>query len=319
MTAKPEFVVSLDFELLWGVRDHLDRRSYGQNILGARQAIPRILEIFQRFDIRATWATVGLLFCRTRDELMASLPPSELRPRYANTGLSNYIYLRELGQNEEQDPYYFGGSIVDQIAQCPGQEIATHTFSHFYALEEGSTVEAFSADLEAAKKTAEMRNLVLRSIVFPRNQYSDAHVEVCRSRGITAWRGNPKNWAYQPNSVKAQTLPRRGLRLLDAFSGVLGSHTYAPETGPFRNVPASLFLRPCTGILSKFHAVHIATIKRGLSQAAKMGKGYHLWWHPHNFGLNLEENMAALTDVVSHYDQLRNEHGMVSRNMCGVA
>lgn len=32
-----QFVISLDFELLWGVRDHSDKHAYGQNILGARE------------------------------------------------------------------------------------------------------------------------------------------------------------------------------------------------------------------------------------------------------------------------------------------
>lgn len=86
------FVISLDFELLWGVRDHADRQSYGQSVLGGRQAIPRMLELFAKNGIRATWATVGFAFCETRDELMASLPHAELRPRYLNQSLSNYTY-----------------------------------------------------------------------------------------------------------------------------------------------------------------------------------------------------------------------------------
>ena len=48
------FVISLDFELLWGVRDHCDRQSYGANVLGARQAIPRMLDLFAETDVRAT-------------------------------------------------------------------------------------------------------------------------------------------------------------------------------------------------------------------------------------------------------------------------
>ena len=40
-----QFVISLDFELLWGVRDHSDKQSYGQNVLGAREAVPRIREL----------------------------------------------------------------------------------------------------------------------------------------------------------------------------------------------------------------------------------------------------------------------------------
>ena len=103
-----EFVISLDFELLWGVRDHADRESYGRNILGGREAIPRILDLFERHGIRATWATVGFLFAEDKDELLASLPPEELRPTYAQDALSNYRYLGEVGQNERQDPYSFG-------------------------------------------------------------------------------------------------------------------------------------------------------------------------------------------------------------------
>lgn len=74
-------MISLDFELLWGVRDHADRDSYGRNVLGAREAIPRILEMFEKHGISATWATVGFLFCESRDELMEILPPPRPAPR----------------------------------------------------------------------------------------------------------------------------------------------------------------------------------------------------------------------------------------------
>lgn len=53
-TVSGAFVISLDFELLWGVRDHADRSSYGRNILGGRAAIPRMLDLFERHGVRAT-------------------------------------------------------------------------------------------------------------------------------------------------------------------------------------------------------------------------------------------------------------------------
>ena len=55
------FVISLDYELMWGVRDHTTRESYGPNVLGAREAIPAMLDLFQRRGIRVTRATVGLV------------------------------------------------------------------------------------------------------------------------------------------------------------------------------------------------------------------------------------------------------------------
>src|SRR5262245_13071649 len=55
-------VISLDFELHWGVRDKRPvDGSYRENLLGAREAIPRMLDLFEEFGIAATWATVGFL------------------------------------------------------------------------------------------------------------------------------------------------------------------------------------------------------------------------------------------------------------------
>src|SRR5713226_8091072 len=56
------FVISLDFELLWGVRDNRTIADYGANILGGREVIPALLDLFAERNIACTWATVGLLF-----------------------------------------------------------------------------------------------------------------------------------------------------------------------------------------------------------------------------------------------------------------
>jgi len=49
------FVISLDFELLWGVRDKRTVADYGANILGVRRVIPAIA----RF-IRGSWRRLYL-------------------------------------------------------------------------------------------------------------------------------------------------------------------------------------------------------------------------------------------------------------------
>jgi len=310
-----ELVISLDFELLWGVRDHADREGYGRNILGAREAIPRILDLFARHGIHATWATVGFLFCENKDELMAALPPTALRPRYANAALSAYRYLSEVGADEVRDPYYFGASLIDRIVKTPGQEIGTHTLSHFYCLEDGSATDAFAADLRAAIAVATRKGITIRSIVFPRNQYAPPHLDICRQMGITAYRGNPAAWAYRPGKGTEQTSLRRALRLVDAHSGILGAQTYRPDTATFANVPASQFLRPCTGRLARIHPAHLRALKAGMTKAAREGLGYHLWWHPHNFGRDLEANLRGLTQLLETFERLRDAHGMRSRAM----
>ncbi len=314
------FVISLDFELMWGVRDSTDRDSYGACLLGARNAVPRMLDLFAENDLRATWATVGFLFCESRDELIASLPKPELRPRYKNTVVSNYSYLNEVGRNEQEDPYYYASSLVKRIAETPGQEIGTHTLSHYYCLEDGQTLENFEADIRAAQQLAQRRGITLRSIVFPRNQYGLQHLNVCARLGLTAFRGNPQGWAFTPSKSTEQTLTRRALRLADAYSGVLGSQTFLVQSNTsLANVSASRYMRPKRGLTGQFHALHLRTILRGMTTAAERGESYHLWWHPHDFGLDQEANMAGLRMIVAHFRDLQQRNGMTSRCMADFA
>ena len=52
-----------------------------------------------------------------------------------------------------------------------------------------------------------------------------------------------------------------------------------------------------------------------MTHAAKNNLVFHLWWHPHNFGINLEKNMSFLLKIIRHYKKLENEYGMISLNM----
>ncbi len=309
------FTISLDLELLWGVRDHSTKDSYGANILGGRKAVPLMLDLFSEFGIRATWATVGALFAETKEELLAFAPNPDLRPAYSQTALSNYNYLDEIGENEASDPYYFAPSLVKKIQQTEGQEIATHTYSHYYCLEPGQTPQAFAADIQAAVDIAAAKGIKMSSIVFPRNQYAQTHIDICADLGITNIRRNPDHWAYSPQSGLGETKIRRAARLADAFSGALGAHLYPLAPDSHSQYPASRFLRPNAGRLSVFHPLHVVVIKRNLTKAARRGQGFHLWWHPHNFGMNLENNLHSLRNILQHYHMLSSAYGMQSKSM----
>ena len=95
------FVISLDFELLWGVRDKRTIADYGANIRGVRDVVPALLDLFAGRSIACTWATVGLLFFATNKAMLAGLPAR--KPRYANPRISSYHYLAEVGADEEHD------------------------------------------------------------------------------------------------------------------------------------------------------------------------------------------------------------------------
>ncbi len=83
-----KFVISLDFELMWGVRDKKTIEGYGPNILGVHQMMPTLLNIFHRFEINATFATVGLLFFENKSQIITHLP--DRKPGYRNKNLSPY-------------------------------------------------------------------------------------------------------------------------------------------------------------------------------------------------------------------------------------
>src|SRR6187402_3567822 len=134
MIQNPIFTISLDFELMWGVRDHRTIDDYGQNILGARKAIGEMLKLFDKYDIHVTWATVGLLFYDDKKTLLGDLPTK--LPSYTKQVYSPYPSLDGIGENEQSDPYHFGLSLIKQIQAVPFQEISTHTYSHYYCLEE---------------------------------------------------------------------------------------------------------------------------------------------------------------------------------------
>ena len=52
-----------------------------------------------------------------------------------------------------------------------------------------------------------------------------------------------------------------------------------------------------------------------MSYAAKNNQIYHLWWHPHNFGMNTKENFDTLNKILDHYSQLNQKYNFTSLTM----
>ena len=309
--SKGIFTISLDFELFWGVRDHRTLESYGNNIRNVHQVVPRLLALFEKYDVHCTWATVGFLFFNDKKEMMPYLPAS--RPAYLQKEYDPYSYLE---QNELEEVYHFAPALIEQIKRTPGQEIGTHTFCHFYTLERNTTTEQFRSDLKAAMLVAKQKGVEIKSIVFPRNQYSDEHIEVCLEEGIKIYRGNELSAAYKPISRENESYSRRAVRLADAYMNVTGHHCHPiPAPGNIINIPASRFLRPYSPKLKLFDGLKLNRIKQGIKFAAKSGSIYQLWWHPHNFGKYMDENFNFLEEVLKFYHELNQQGKIESLNL----
>jgi peptidoglycan/xylan/chitin deacetylase (PgdA/CDA1 family) len=315
MRGQGGFIVSLDFELHWGVRDVVSLREKRDYFLAARDAIPHALRAFEANGVHVTWATVGFLFARNKRELTEHLP--DPRPRYANPRFDPYPMLDQIGEDEERDPFHYAPSLLHAIAEVPGQEIASHTFSHYYCLEDGQSQLTFRADLEAARAIGERFGTVTQSLVFPRGQHNPAYVEEMAAHGVRAYRVPPVFYPYRPRRADDETLAHRALRLVDSYISLGGAYGDDPRPDNRGMVPlrAGLFLRPYSSTRRQLEPLRMKRLKRAMTSAARAGVDFHLWWHPHNFGTNTTRNLAMLNEVLTHYRALRDRYGWPSSNM----
>lgn len=323
MIYKPSsFIISLDFELHWGVRQLYppDGGIYRPSLLGVRQAIPRMLDLFEEFAIAATWATVGFLFATSRQELESYYPT--IRPTYDDPASSPYAL--PIGEDEEDDPLHFAPSLIEAIRRCPLQEIGTHTFSHYCCLEPGGTREAFKADLASAVAIAEKDGIRIRSIVFPLNQVRSDYLDLLAGAGITGYRDRGLGWINDYYYSRCGlSLVQQGCRAIDAYlnlnePNVMGWDEVPQGNGLYR-IPGGRFLRPYSPHLRHLDSLRLRRIARDIRTAAATGAIFHLWWHPHNVGIFVDENMQFLRRVLEVFAECRDRYGMQSLSMAMAA
>lgn len=313
------FIISLDFEMMWGVKDiHTPYDTYSNvNVKKVREVISRMLNLFKQYNIHITFATVGLLMFDNKNEALKNIP--EKKPSYINKQLSPYN--NEYIENIDSDyaELYFAPDIIKQLQNYSYAEIATHTFSHYNCWAKGQTLDEFDADIKATIQTTKLKGLNSPlSIVFPRNNVSSEYIEICNLNGIKSYRGNPKHF-YSKSNSKIKTLWQRCMRILDCYINVSGKSTFKYDTltkvSSVLNIPSSRFLRPYNNTLRFLEPFKITRIKREIIHAARKGELYHLWWHPHNFGCNIEENLKNLESILQCYTECHKKYGMESYTM----
>lgn len=307
-------VVSLDFELMWGVLDKKNVTTYGQNIRNGKKCIFSILSLFEKYGIHATWGIVGFMYFKNFHDLEMNLP--EKKPLYKKDCLSPYLHLNAI--KEQNTVYYFAENVINEISCHSGQEIATHTFSHFYCKEIGQDEHSFEADLSAAVKTASEHGYQTQSIIFPRNQLNNNYIHILQKHNITNYRGNDKGYFYQPRNTEENGYLLRGVRLADTYFNLSGFQCYKYEEIPqngLNNIRSSRFLRPYNKKLFFLEPMKLHRIKMQMKHAAKYGKIFHIWWHPHNFGENTDKNLEMLEELLKYFSNLKRRYGFQSLNM----
>ena len=318
---KGVLVISLDFEMMWGVKDIYTPEGYGMtNIKNVKRVIYSMLELFKTYNIHATFATVGLIMLNDKNEALANIP--NLIPSYSNPVLSPYTdnYISQI--KEKDVDLYFAPSIVDMLKESNNIEICTHTFCHYNCYAPGQTVEQFEEDLKKAIEVASKNQIEVKSIVFPRNQVSNEYLAICAKYGIEAYRGNPDMFFSRPKNSFERMKNRIG-RMLDNYISFGGNTSYKFEkintNMMLVNICASRFFRPYNKKLFFLEPLAKRRIRNEMEYAAQHNEVYHLWWHPHNFGANMDKNLEKLEYVLKCYQKYHEQYGMESYSMADLS
>jgi peptidoglycan/xylan/chitin deacetylase (PgdA/CDA1 family) len=291
MTERGAAVVSIDTELAWGDA-HRGVAPPSREYRAERAVIERILAVFDRYEIPATWAVVGHLLLDRCWRLDGRAHPEIIRPDYP--WLDGDWFAVDPCATLRAAPTYYGRDIVEAItARSVDHEIGCHSFSHLIA--EGCSDAAFASDLEACTRAAAAEGIELRSFVYPRNAID--HIELLGRHGFVCYRGSTASGSTQPTGRWARLAdrvrPRSVVRPVRHPSGVW-------------NVPQTYLLAPAS------RARHLPVrlwVRRPISRlrlAAREGALFHLWFHPYNVTAAPERAMRALEAICAEAARLRD-------------
>lgn len=305
------FTISLDFELIWGTRD------YGGTELFRRQCelersviIDRLLELFVRYGISATWCIVGHLFL-DRCSTVGGRKHADALPDQPHPELASW-FDDDPASTEADAPIFYGRSIVEKIRRCSvPQEIGSHSFAHMIFDAPYASREAAVRDVAKCVETAAEQGLRLRSFVYPRN--SVGHTDVLRDHGFTSYRGPEPQWYETP------LLPR-AIRRLAHLGSVIAASTppvvMPVDDGGIWNIPGSAILLPMHGVRRYIPASRrSARAIKGIDRAARERRIFHLWFHPTNLADEMDRMFGALEAILKHVAALRDEGVVAVRTM----
>jgi peptidoglycan/xylan/chitin deacetylase (PgdA/CDA1 family) len=293
--------VSLDLELLWGLRDHIGPgHPYMRWLEGTRPAITRLLALFAEFQVSACWAAVGHLFYSRYDGENGKKHPDMPRPT-GGAGTGDWYDQLPLGDYRTA-PLWYGSDIIDEIKACPvAQEIGCHTFSHVDATDPGVGRELFRAELRKCLALAEAKQIRLRSLVFPRNRV--AYQDVLRDCGFVAYRARNSEWYWR---MPAKPLVLAG-RVGSEWLGLPPPVGHARIVEGVAEIPHSMFFAPFWAV-GKYipERCRVVQAVRGMNKAVRHGGIFHLYSHPHNFGHHTDKMLNALRRILEHAARLRD-------------
>jgi hypothetical protein len=308
------FIVSIDTELAWGSFDRNGLKNHGSQYAQERDIVRKLLNLFELYEISATWAVVGHLFLPRCSQKGPDGHDHVLQPHYSwypQGWLSHDPF-----SDAASAPFFYAPDIVDAILASPQpHEIASHTFTHAILGDPECTREVAHSQLAECRRLANHKGTNLRSVVFPRN--SIGHLDVLCEQGFVCFRGTERNWyrglALPDKLNKLFHFADRFLAVSPPVYDELDCYRCQSDFGWLVDLPASMFYVPCGGA---WRLVRISTRVRqamkGIAEAVRKKALFHLWFHPVNLTTSpfLLEGMESILFEVSNQVRLGNMASM---------
>jgi len=294
-------VTSIDLELAWGTFHRGWHRTHEKVLLKGRETVGKLLELFQRYAISATWAIVGHVFlesCERRENLAHPEMPRAKRPRLQGEDW----YAQDPCTDRYRDPLWYGPDLVEKILQCSvPQEVASHSFSHTVFPKCGP--EVARAELAACLEQAKRYGITLRSFVFPQDR--PAHLDLLKEAGFVAYRG-PTASLFQ--DVRPRWLGKSKHFLDDLLVWPVACVSPREVLPGLWELPGSMMYGFMLGIRQLIPVrTRIRKAKEGIERAIQDRKIFHLWFHPEMLGYRDRELLEGLEAIYAYADQKRRE------------
>jgi hypothetical protein len=259
--------VSIDLELAWGVWDILTPEDLRLAESSERPICMALLELFDRYQVAATWAMVAAILDRGSGQAR----PGPLACWYAP-------------------------DIVERIVKArAGHEIGSHGGRHIYFADVADAPAR--DDLAFAAEVHRANGLPFRSFVFPRNAIG--HLGAVAEAGLRTFRGPDAGWAGAAR--RAGRRIGQAVNLADKMLPVPPPAVTATKSGGLVDIPGSMLLLGRNGprrfILP---AVTRAKLRMGLARARRSGGTFHLWFHPSNFYYRRDEQLDTIAWFLAH-------------------